>query len=249
MTDAQLVTRPLESDLFGVSIAGVSVRRADDVEPVLDAIRMASFDLIVLRLPAAAIDAAQALEGHGARLCDVLVSLSGTIPMGGLSGASSDGGLAIRAGRADDAAAMRAVALEAFDGFSGHWHADSRLDAARATELYARWAGDLARRPAALGSVLIAESPVGEVAGFLALEQDSPADWHVPLTAVHPRFRGRGTLRDMLGAASTTIAAHGSVRFRYDTQLTNWPAMRVVSRCGFIPGEAQMTFHLWTVDL
>jgi ribosomal protein S18 acetylase RimI-like enzyme len=176
----------------------------------------------------------------------VLLSFSRTIPGGGLDTVAEHDGLHIRPGCAEDAKELHALALVAFAGFPGHWHADSRLRKADADELYGRWAADLAKRTDANETLLVAQTDAGEVTGFLAVARDEGGGWNVPLTGVHPRHRGKGTLRHLLVAASSRLARQDSSSLRYETQLTNWPAINVVSRCGFVPTDSRMTFHLWT---
>ena len=168
-----------------------------------------------------------------------------TVPLGGLKDDAVTNGCVVRDGNTDDAQALHQLAVDAFVGFAGHWHADRRLSGTLADELYGRWASDLALRPQEGSILLVATDGQRELAGFLAVAPDQIGGWSVPLTAVHPRFRGRGILRQLLIAATARIGRTTPVVFRYETQLTNWPAIRVVTHLGFIPVSSRMTFHIW----
>jgi hypothetical protein len=50
----------------------------------------------------------------------------------------------------------------------------------------------------------------------------------------------------MLNAALGTVLAAGGLELQYETQLSNVPAIRVVSQLGFTPISSRFTLHLWT---
>ena len=248
MTSAACLPRPLESALFGIRITGASISAPEQVDAALRARALGEFDLLIARAPSSAMDVVQAIEGAGGRLCDVLVTLERAIPLGGLVADPAAGALIVREGRLSDASQLHQLAVQAFSGFHGHWHADPKLSKSGADELYALWASDLATRPTPGSILLVAQSDDREMAAFLAVAPDPAGTWSVPLTGVHPRHRGRGVLRQLLIEASRRIAEAAPAILHYETQLTNWPALRTVSRLDFVPVASRMTFHLWSTD-
>lgn len=244
MPDSPLLARPLESALFGIPVSAASVASALDASRVIDAARARSDGLVVVRAPAAAAAAIHELERHGGLLCDVLQTFSKQIVSDPAAVAEQHALIESRVASASDAAILHALALEAFAGFGGHWHADERLPTRLADLLYARWSADLARDESGATRVIIAERN-GTAIGFLALERSGDARWRVPLTCVDPRHRGFGILRAMLDVASADLARCGGGWIDYETQITNVAALRAVSRAGFAPGTARLTFHLW----
>jgi ribosomal protein S18 acetylase RimI-like enzyme len=247
MTDRRLLTaRPQESALFRARIASATVSSVPDVELVIAEAQRADVNLIVVRVPTSEIAVVQAVEKRGGSLCDVLLTFGRSLPSDEYPLPTWPVGWNLRTARPSDAPALAALATDAFRDFPGHWHADPRLERAYATELYSRWAADLALRNESADTMLIVEAAHSAIAGFLALARVQDGSWNVPLTAVHPDFRGDRLLERMLMSAQSIMANEVTRALHYETQLTNWPAIRVVSRCGFVPRSSRMTFHLWT---
>ena len=248
MSDSRVVLRPLESALFEVPGARVQLGRTADVPRCLGRARELGAARMVMRVAADDSRNVRAVEEAAGRLCDVLVTYERMIlPDASIVNAVSgpEAVATVRVAEHADGDRLRDIAHAAFSGGAGHWHADPRLSSSRSTELYARWATDLPRSSSPRSRLLVAQ--VGDVPiGFLALALNEGDDgWHVPLTAVHPQFQGRGVLRLMLDAALAELVTCGATRFHYETQLTNWSAIRVIASVGFRPVSARMTFHLW----
>jgi ribosomal protein S18 acetylase RimI-like enzyme len=246
-----MMPRPRESELFGVRIASAEPTSVARVAQATVNAREWGAELLVLRVNAEQQDLVQAAEHRGGRMCDTLLTLTRTVTPADDVAVTWPAGLSPDVATVADADALHVLGKAAFAEFAGHWHADPRLDNTLATELYGRWAADLARHTTANAPVLLARTGDGKPCGFLALATDDDG-WHVPLTGVHPDCRGRGLLRALLQAAMAHIAralpAGGRTTFAYETQAVNWPALRVVTAAGFVPSAARMTFHLWTGD-
>lgn len=245
MSDVVVIPRPLESALFGLSIASVNVSHVADVDTVVAQADEQAADMLVVRVPAQRVDVIQRLEASGAQMCDVLVTYESPLPVRKTHGETGGSDMRVRHATEADLPTLHDIACRAFDDFPGHWHTDTRLQRSSANELYGRWVADLTRNASPVAPLLVLESETGVLAGFLALAQEAAGRWNVPLTAVDPPFRGKGLLRRMLIEASNRIADAGAVHFAYETQLTNWAASRVVSSLGFSPSSARFTFHLW----
>jgi ribosomal protein S18 acetylase RimI-like enzyme len=242
--DISLLARPLESAHFGLPVFSSTVANRDDAERVLGLAAGIPHGLLIVRTPAAAIGAIQTLERHGAVLCDVLQTLHIAVPAARRASHATFT-TTLRAGTPADADRLAWIGGEAFRGHTGHWHADDRLPTNLADLLYARWSADLARgSDDAEHPVLIAERGSGP-AGFLALARVDETAWTVTLTGVAPNHRGAGVFRALLDAAVDTVAERGGRRLDYETQITNHSALRAVSRAGFEPASARLTFHIW----
>lgn len=244
MPDSPLLPRPLESALFAVPVYAATTNSAFDVSRVVEAGRLLSDGLIVVRAPAAATHTIHELERHGGLLCDVLQTFTKQVSCDPDAVAVHHGGFKTRIASGADSEALYALGHAAFADFKGHWHADSRLPTHLADLLYARWSANLARDETGATKVLMAEKS-GSVIGFLALERSGEARWRVPLTCVAPRNRGLGILKAMIDIACADLARSSGGRIDYETQITNEAALRAVSRSGFEPGSARLTFHLW----
>ena len=244
--DGLLQPRPLESALFGVSVVSGFAETPDDVHSMCQRADGDDASLLVIRVPAQSVSAAQAVEAEGGKLCDVLLTMSTEVAGAAVGPTEILAGLRLRSGSADDGAKLRHLARATFRGFVGHWHADVRLPPALADELYANWAGDLANTVGGGSPLVVAERVADEcLVGFLSLRGLAERHWDVPLTGVAPEMRGHGVLRSMLAFAMNSHADALPVRFDYETQLANIAALRAVSACGFVPTTSRLTFHRW----
>jgi ribosomal protein S18 acetylase RimI-like enzyme len=238
--------RAPESALFGLEIFSADVATPDEVQQATTMFNTRGGTLLIMRLPARAIDAAQAAELAGAYLCDALLTMTRRVGPGEVVGESAADTARVRRGASTDAPALYALGESAFVGFMGHWHADRRLATQHADALYARWARDLAANTGAQTPLWVTEQTDGGLLGFLALREVAPAHWDVPLTAVAPLARGRGLLGQMLAHAVHETCAASGARIDYETQLANSSALRAVGRAGFVPSSARLTYHLWS---
>ena len=244
-----LIARPLESDLFGVKVFSATVNTLPQFEHVVGEWAPSASSLLVLRTPAESVAVVHAIESKGACLCDILVTLSQTATRekSVLKGRPAD--FVFRNGTESDAAKLYELALGSFQDFVGHWHADTRINKELADRLYAQWARDLAGRVSTENRLFVAEDSFGDLMGFIAfdraIDKSGEVRWSIPLTAVASSYRGRGVFRAMLVEAMESISQDCSTNFDYETQLTNYPALRVVSRLGFLPSSSRLTFHLW----
>lgn len=141
----------------------------------------------------------------------------------------------------DDLAAIEEVAHAAFT--TGRFLLDWRLPPELSRRRYAAWVRNSFEDP---GHEVLKATVDGELVGFFIVEArpDGSVYWH--LTAIAPRWQGKGMgmslWRTMLlrhrtnGATSvsTTISGH------------NPPALNLYARLGFKFGAAQMTFHRLT---
>jgi ribosomal protein S18 acetylase RimI-like enzyme len=241
-----ITPRPLESALFGVEIASCDPADAEAVAVAISAARASRCAMLVARTSASATAVVHALERHGGLLCDLLVTA--TRPVAATAPPTLPEGYVLRPAVATDADAVATVAARAFGDFSGHWHADPRLARDLATELYRRWGRDLVRGMGTALEMHVVTGPDERVLAFLALRHLDDGTTDVPLTAVDPDARGRGVLALMLEGVLPGLAAQGRRAFAYETQVVNAAALRTVTRAGFVPTSARLTFHLWLDD-
>jgi ribosomal protein S18 acetylase RimI-like enzyme len=136
------------------------------------------------------------------------------------------------------------IAAAAFAGYGGHYHADPRLDRAAADATYSDWARRSCAVPGVADRVWVVEDE-GEVAGFLTLRVNGPAETEIVLNAVHPDRQRRGLYGRLVAAALAASLDRGAERCIVSTQLTNVPVQKSWVRLGFEPAYAFHTFHLW----
>jgi GNAT superfamily N-acetyltransferase len=232
----------LDSRRFGVTVARATVIAAD-LGKALAFCRDNRVELLVARCAVREVAVAHGLEQAGARIMDTLVyytrSLSSRRPPAAASTEAT-----IRPGAPEDAEGVRAVAGQAFHRYLGHYHADPRLDAARADEAYVDWAGRALAEAGGSGAFQVADR-AGRIVGFLAARLVAPDEADIALNAVVPELHGRGIYGALLAANLEWARSQGAARVVISTQLANLASQKALVRAGFEPRDSQYTFHLW----
>ena len=236
---------PWDTEIFGFPVAQISrMELGDGADPgtilrEFDAwcagqdVRLAS-----CRLDHTRLRESMALEDVGFRFVEMVHE-----PRLDLIDHVAAPGLMLQVGEAveDDLAAIEEIAQSAFT--TGRFLLDWRLPPELSRRRYAAWVRNSFEDP---GHVVLKGTVDGELVGFFIVEPrpDGSVYWH--LTAIAPRWQGKGMgmslWRTMLlrhrtdGATSvsTTISGH------------NPPVLNLYARLGFKFGAAQMTFHRLT---
>lgn len=231
----------LDHRRFGIVTARAALVRAHDVPRVLDFCRAHRVELLVARCDANDFAGAHALEGCGGRLMDALVYFARDLERTPIP---DEPACAIRTAGPEDATSVSHVAAEGFRGYGGHYHADPRLDRAACDEAYADWARRSCLDLAVAEAVLVAELG-GELAGFLTLRRNGPAEAEIVLNAVLPAHQRGGVYRRLMLAALRWSRERGVSRVIVSTQLTNVAVQKAWVRLGFEPSRSYYTFHVW----
>ena len=202
-------------------------------------------DLLIARCPAEDILSMQCLEADGFRLMDTLVSWRRSLdrPAPAESTSQENGTIVQSIGPVDEEVVCR-IAAQAFQGYTGHYHADPRLDQRQASEVYISWARRCCQEPDA-ADLLLGAWRDGEMVGFIALKALGQGLCTIPLAAVAPQTQGQGVLRGLLAAAVRWLREHEYVAVEYGCVLTNIAAQKALARTGFEMCRASHTLHKW----
>jgi len=157
---------------------------------------------------------------------------------------ADEGTALIRPIHPGDEAAVVAIAVEAFQGYFGHYHADPRLDRAQCDAVYTSWAKRSATSRKVADEVLVAELD-GRIAGFATLRLNSADEGEGVLFGVAPFAQGRGIYRSFMVRSMQWCADHRRRYMIVSTQITNLAVQKVWVRLGFEPSHAYYTFHKW----
>lgn len=231
----------IDQERFGIVTARDGDITAATVPAALDFCRAHAVRLYIARCRTSDLAAAQALEEAGGRLMDTLVYYTRALDRGDLPASSSK--LTIRPLRAGEDEAVRAVATESFKGYTGHYHADPRLDPVKCDEAYQSWAQRSCLHRGVAAEVLVADD--GQVAGFATLRMNDPQEGEGVLFGVAPRAQGGGVYRGFMVEGMRWCRAQGATRMVVSTQITNLAVQKVWTRLGFEPSSSYYTFHLW----
>lgn len=232
---------PIDRERFGVVTAREPSFTAAAVPELVRFCETHRVEMLVARCPAEDLAAAQAMEAAGGRLMDTLVywarALDRPFP-------EERPPAAVRPLRAGDAPEVARVAAGAFRGYFGHYHADPRLDRAKADAVYVSWAERSCLDPSAASKVLVAEHE-GRVAGFLTLLPRGDDELEIILNGVDPALQRHGIYRGLVLAAMHEARADGKRSLVVSTQLINLGVQKTWARLGFELSRSYHTFHLW----
>jgi GNAT superfamily N-acetyltransferase len=231
----------LDLDRFGVVTARAPLVTASDVDPAVTFCRSNRVRLLIARCNTEDLGAAQNLEASGARLMDTLVYFARSVDP---REPEPTPPVPVRLHREGEAEEIQRIAADAFRGYTGHYHADPRLDRAACDAVYASWAHRSCLDAAVADRVLVAELE-GRLVGFLTLKARAPGEQEIVLNAVSPQAQRHGVYRSLVLGAIAQVRAEGATRVIVSTQVTNVAVQRIWTRLGFEPDHSFYTFHLW----
>jgi GNAT superfamily N-acetyltransferase len=231
----------IDRDRFGIVTAKDPAFTADTLPDTLRFCRAESVRMLIARCAAEDLRAAQAMEEAGGRLMDTLVYWGRRMDRGAAPEARPAW---VRPLRPGEAAEVGRVAAGAFRGYFGHYHADPRLDRAKADEVYVSWAERSCTEPAAASRVLVAEHD-GRLAGFLTLLPRGKDELEIVLNGVDPALQRHGLYRGLVLGALDEGRRAGAPSVVVSTQLINLGVQKTWARLGFELIGAYHTFHVW----
>src|SRR5438132_9802966 len=127
---------PLETERFGIATARAELQSASDIGPLIAHCAAERIRFLIARCPATATSTVHALEDDGFRLMDTRLTFESDLRTRPVVPRESS----IRPLGAGEGSAFESIARAAFAGYSGHYHADPRLDRIACDEAYVSWA-------------------------------------------------------------------------------------------------------------
>lgn len=251
-----VLARPLpwDSAYFGVAMGRLDLvmrgettagERTAAVAAALVAARARGISHLTARVDVADLESLAVLEAHGFRTMDALATFILRRQRDEAREVRSVGPL--RPATPDDAEAILAITREAYRGYRGRFHLDGRLPADRADAFYEEWARQCLAGAMA-DVVMVSTDSTGRVIGYLAHRRREPA------SSIGTPIYGGGLgacRRDAPGAYASLIRdsalwahAQGAVA-ECQTQLANFPVIRVYESVGFHFVRAEYTLHAW----
>jgi ribosomal protein S18 acetylase RimI-like enzyme len=230
----------IDSDRFGVIIARADGLDVEHLESAIDFCRSHQVQLLISRSRVEDVATTHALTAAGFLLMDSLVYYQRDLARSPVSSQPSGPIELINPGDEDQ---VEAIARVCFRDYSGHYHADPRLDRGACIQTYASWARACCEE-ANGGFVLVAGDPSRRV-GFSSFRQGSDKVGELVLGAVLPAARGAGLYRNLTLAGMLRLQTSGAQKFITSTHLTNWSAQASWTAAGLHPYCAYHTFHRW----
>lgn len=232
----------VDEERFGIRTARAAEVSHENVRELMAFCTSHAVQMLIARCRTVDLRAAQSLENEGARLMDTLVYYARDLRKALATRAAS--AVEVRAARPSDAPEVERIAADTFRGYSGHYHADDRLDRAKCDEAYRSWAVRSVSTPGVADAVLVAEE-AGRLLGFATLRMNSPTEGEGVLFGVAPEAQGRGIYRLFMESALDWCREKGAETMVVSTQVTNLAVQKVWVRLGFEPSRSYYTFHKW----
>jgi ribosomal protein S18 acetylase RimI-like enzyme len=230
----------IDTDRFNVIIARADGLDVEQLEPVIDFCNSHKVQLLISRCRVEDIATTHALGAAGFLLMDTLLYYERDLARSPVGGQPS---VSIELMRPGDEDQVEAIARECFRDYSGHYHADLRLDRDACTETYASWARATCEQ--AMGGFVLVAGDAGRRVGFSSFRQGPPEVGELVLGAVLPTARGAGLYRNLTLAGMLRLQSSGAKKFITSTHLTNWRAQASWTEAGLHPSSAYHTFHRW----
>jgi ribosomal protein S18 acetylase RimI-like enzyme len=238
----------LDRNRFGiVTVKAEGLESPKDVDECIFFSQHHNAELLIARLDATKLEAAQRIEAIGAILCDTLIYYELRCrdvksPAGSFS--VDQDAFQLREMKAEDQLAVIDIARKAFSGYFGHYHSDSRLNKRDCDDTYVSWCENIARNIGEVNKIIVAEDAEG-ICGFLIMKVHSDNRLELVLSGVAKRIEGRGVYRRMIQKGTEYAAAAGLKRVFTSTQIINLAVQRVWIAQGFFPVKFEHTFHKW----
>jgi predicted N-acetyltransferase YhbS len=232
----------LDEERFGIRSARTNLVSHQNLPTVLNFCRTQNVAFLVARCPVDDLQTVQALEDTGARLMDTLVYYRRDLvnkPLPTLN----ETAVVIRSVQPTDETAVKNVAASAFRNYTGHYHADPKLDRQKCDEVYISWASRSCTSRELADEMLVAELD-NNVVGFLSLRRRNAEETEGPLFCVTPGLQKRAIGQNLI-IAGLEWSCHQAQSMLISTQINNIASQKVWCRLGFEPDHAFYTFHLW----
>ncbi|HNY50366.1 MAG TPA: GNAT family N-acetyltransferase [Smithella sp.] len=239
---SQVFLSDIDTGRFGVQTARAAQVTVDTLQSVLDFCHAHNVKLLIARCDANDLKTIQAMESNGFFLTDTLLYYQCDIHQAPKFPVLSKG--LIRPVHPGEAQMVKNLAIEAFRGYVGHYHADPRLDQKQCDEAYASWAYRSCLQKDIADQVLVAEQD-GSLKGFVVLKLHTPEEGQLVLNAVHPEAQSSGVYFALVSAAMLWCFQQGAKRITTSTHLPNIAVQKVWARHGFWLTHADCTFHKW----
>jgi ribosomal protein S18 acetylase RimI-like enzyme len=228
---------------------GLVTARADDFDSIEDVDEAVDFcvenkvAMLVARVNANRLDVVQTLESLGACLCDTLMYFEiQTMKARGHEEENAE--YSVRRIKSEDRLVVLNIAREAFSGYYGHYHSDSKLNKKDCDDAYVSWCESTIDSVGDVYDVLVIEDASG-VCGFITTKKHSDGKMELMLSGIKKNYSGRGLFRRLM-LASIRLASNDNIKRVFtSTQISNLATQKLVTTLGFSPIKGVYTFHIW----
>jgi len=235
----------IDEKRFGIKVAktdNMDNMALHDIPYIMSFCKENKVRLLIARCSTSDLPLVQALENKGFLLMDTLLYYSCNLRKNPPLEYVSE--IRIRPFHPGEEELVRAIAAEAFDGYLGHYHADSRLDKKKCNETYVDWAYRSCFHKEVADQIFIADLKE-KVIGFGTVRINNPDEGHYIIAGVLKPYQGMGTYRMILINCMRWCMERKIDTIITATQITNLAVQKVWIRLGFEPIHSYYTFHKW----
>ncbi|MGP8155098.1 MAG: GNAT family N-acetyltransferase [Smithella sp.] len=245
LKDLPIFLSAIDEERFGIKTAKVEKMELQDIPNVLRFCEEDNVRLLLARCPASDLPAVHEMERKGFLLMDTLIYYSCNLRENPPPEYISE--IKIRPFRTGEEKIIKSIAADAFDGYLGHYHADSRLDKVKCNETYADWAYKSCLYKEVADQVYVAELK-DKIIGFGTVRENSPDEGQVILFGVLKPCQGMGIYRMILIDCMKWCIDRNIGTIITATQITNLAVQKVWIRLGFEQSRSYYTFHKWFAE-
>jgi dTDP-4-amino-4,6-dideoxy-D-galactose acyltransferase len=227
-----------DSEFFGRRIARASVNRVTEqtVHAIESWCNSRRIDCLYFLADSSDANTVKLAENAGFRLVDVRVCLE---LLGGLP-PEATGSSCVRASRAEDYEALRAIA--GVSHRESRFYRDGNFVQSRCDALYQTWIEKSLRGYA--DAVLVAELN-NEPMGYVSCHLPPAGNGSIGLFAIANKAQGRGLGRQLLSGALCWFQKRNASEVTVVTQGHNVRAQRLYQAGGFVTRSVQLWYHRW----
>ncbi|MGD0169912.1 MAG: GNAT family N-acetyltransferase [Smithella sp.] len=245
LKDLPISLSAIDAERFGIKTAKVENIELHDIPNVMRFCEENDVRLLLTRCPTSDLPAVQELERKGFLLMDTLIYYLCNLRENPPPEYVSE--IRIRSFIPGEEKIIKAIAAEAFDGYLGHYHSDSRLDKTKCNETYADWAYKSCLRKEVAVQVFVAELKEN-IIGFGTVRENSPDEGQGILFGVLKPYQGMGIYRMIMTNYMKWCVERNIGTIIISTQIANLASQKVWIRLGFDPGCSYYTFHKWFAE-
>jgi len=232
----------LDKARFGITTAKVFINAQDNIENIIEWCELEEVVMLIARCSTDDIRLVQRVESAGFFLTDTLVyyrkknifKTENILP----------NGYEWRLATQNDAEVVGQLAVKTFAGYSGHYHADPRLNRTDADLVYSSWAENSCKDNIIADAVLLITWE-DEIAGFATLRKIESYMFEGVLFGVSPKHQGKSLYNALMLLSQNWAFERGFKQMTVSTQITNLAVQKVWCRQGFEPLKSHYTLHKW----
>lgn len=232
----------IDEERFGIKTAKVWEIKPGGIEEVLRFCQDNNVKFIIARCRTNELNLAREMEEMGFQLMDTLIYYLCNLRKNPLPEYVSE--IVVRPFRAGEENIIRSISAEAFEGYLGHYHTDTRLDRAKCDEVYADWAYKSCFFKEVADEVFIAEYR-GKIIGFGAVRANITGEGEYILAGILNEYQGHGAFRMITINCMRWCIERGINTIITSTNITNLASQKVQIRLGFDPSYSYYIFHKW----